>query len=74
MILLPAVYLKKNKTLAALRNLHFRVVTRYGSWDTGHIEDNYNDTSHKSKAILYSVIFTKLDLEITIIFQILITK
>ena len=61
MILLPVVYLEKNKTLAALRTLHFRVVTRYGSWDTGHIEYHYNDVSHKSKALLHSVIFTKLD-------------
>ena len=74
MILLPAVYLEKNKTLAALRTLHFGVVTRYGSWDTGHIEDHYNDTSHKSKSILYSVLFTKLELKIAIIFHSLITK
>ena len=74
MTLLPAVYLEKNKTLTALITLHFRVVTRYGSWDTGHIEDHYNDISHKSKALLHSVLFTKLDLEIAIIFQSLTTK
>ena len=74
MIFLPTVYLEKNKTLAELRTLHFRMVTRYGSWDTGHIEEHYNEKSHKSKALLHIFLLTKLDLEITIFFQSLITK
>ena len=74
MILIPDVYLKNNKNTCNTQKSPFQSGYQIYSWDTGHIEDHSNDTCHKSKALMYSVLFTKLDLDVAIMFQSLITK